>query len=135
MVYLLDTNACINYLNVRHSPIERRMVVIQPGDVVICSVVLAELFRGAYRSTQRQKNLELLNRFASQFRSLPFDNTAAEIYGRIRADLEVIGMLIGPYDLQIAAIALANNLTLVTHNTREFGRINGLRLEDWEIAS
>jgi tRNA(fMet)-specific endonuclease VapC len=134
MVYLLDTNACINYLNVRHSSIERRMAVIQPGDVVVCSVVLAELFRGAYRSTQRQKNLELLNRFASQFRSLLFDNTAADIYGRIRADLEVIGMLIGPYDMQIAAIALANNLTLVAHNTREFGRINGLRYEDWETA-
>jgi tRNA(fMet)-specific endonuclease VapC len=66
--------------------------------------------------------------------NLPFDDFAAEIYGRIRAELEAAGMLIGPYDMMIAAIALANDLTLVTHNTREFGRVAGLKIEDWEIS-
>ena len=74
----------------------------------------------------------MLDRLSSQFVSLPFDDAAAEVYGRIRAALEAAGTLIGPYDLQIAAIALANDLTLITHNIREFGRVAGLRIEDWE---
>ena len=67
-----------------------------------------------------------------QFESLPFDDTAADAYGRIRADLTVRSTPIGPNDLMIAAMALANRLTLVTHNTREFARVTGLRLEGWE---
>jgi tRNA(fMet)-specific endonuclease VapC len=62
---------------------------------------------------------------------LPFDDAAAEVYGRIRAELASRGTPIGPYDLMIAATALANNLILVTHNTREFARVSGLVLEDW----
>jgi tRNA(fMet)-specific endonuclease VapC len=69
------------------------------------------------------------------FRSLPFDDASAEVYGRIRAQLGAQGNLIGPNDLLIASIALANNLTLVTHNTREFSRIPELRIEDWVAAS
>ena len=68
-----------------------------------------------------------------QFVSLPFDDAAASVYAIIRAHLESAGTPIGPYDLQIAAIALANGLTLVTHNTREFSRVPGLLLEDWEV--
>jgi tRNA(fMet)-specific endonuclease VapC len=135
MIYLLDTNAWINYLNVRDSLIKRRLVALDPADVALCSVVKAELYRGAYRSTQRQSNLALLERLSNQFTSLPFDDPAAEVYGRIRAELEASGTLIGPYDMMIAAIALANDLTLVTHNTREFGRVVGLRMEDWEVMS
>lgn len=67
-----------------------------------------------------------------QFRSLPFDDVAAASYASVRAELSAKGSLIGPYDLQIAAIALANDLTLVTHNTSEFSRVSGLRIEDWE---
>jgi tRNA(fMet)-specific endonuclease VapC len=134
VIYLLDTNACINFLNVRDSLIRRRLTTLQPDDVVLCSVVKAELYRGAYRSTQRESNLTLLERLSSQFVSLPFDDLAAEVYGRIRAELEAIGMLIGPYDMMIAAITLANDLTLVTHNTREFGRVAGLKIEDWEVS-
>jgi tRNA(fMet)-specific endonuclease VapC len=72
--------------------------------------------------------------FLNQFVSLPFDDIAAEIYGRERARLTLVGTPIGANDLLIACIALANGLTLVTHNTREFSRINGLRLEDWETT-
>ncbi len=69
-----------------------------------------------------------------QFASLPFDDGAAAIAGRVRAQLAVTGTPIGPYDLQIAAIALAHGLTVVTHNTKEFKRVAGLQVEDWEMT-
>jgi tRNA(fMet)-specific endonuclease VapC len=64
---------------------------------------------------------------------LPFDDAAADQYGAIRHDLESIGQVIGPLDIQIAAIALAHGCTLVTHNTAEFSRVQGLRFEDWQL--
>ena len=64
--------------------------------------------------------------------SLPFDDRAAEEYGKVRSHLAVLGTPIGPNDLMIAAIALANHMTLVTHNTAEFSRVPGLTLEDWQ---
>ncbi len=102
----------------------------QPADIAFCSVVKAELLYGAYRSARRADNLRLLAILFQQFESLPFDDVAAEHYGRVRADLAAQGTPIGPNDLMIAAIALANNLILVTHNTREFARVAGLTLED-----
>ena len=95
-------------------------------------MVKAELLYGAHRSAQREDNLRLLATLFQQFTSLPFDDTAADAYGRIRADLTRRGTPIGPNDLMIASIALVHHLTLVTHNTREFGRVVGLQLEDWE---
>ena len=75
----------------------------------------------------------MLDDICDGFLSLAFDGDAARHFGRIRAELTKVGTPIGPYDLQIAAIALSNNLTLVTHNTREFSRVIGLHIEDWEI--
>lgn len=132
MIYLLDTNACVVYLRQKQSPLIQRVAAHPPGDLCVCSVVKAELFYGAYLSHQPQLNLAKVNAFVQRFISLPFDDAAAEHHARIRTDLEAQGTPIGPYDLQIAAIALANNLTLVTHNTHEFGRVPGLTLEDWE---
>ncbi len=105
---------------------------LAPDDIRLCSVVKSELYYGAYKSTRRDRNLANLNRFFSQFISLSFDDNAAAIAGQVRAQLDVVGTPIGSNHLLIAAIALSNDLTLVTHNTREFGRINGLRYEDWE---
>lgn len=102
------------------------------ASIVVCSVVKAELFYGAMKSQTPQLSLAKQLLFLNQFVSLFFDDTAAQIFGQIRAELAKKGMPIGPYDLQIAAIALANQITLVTHNTAEFGRIIGLQLEDWE---
>lgn len=85
------------------------------------------------KSQNPKKSLKKQNEFFEQFQSLPFDDNAALIFGEVRAELASKGTPIGPYDLQIAAIALANNLTLVTHNTKEFGRIGNLKIEDWEI--
>ena len=133
MIYLLDTNACIVYLNRRNSGVMRRLQSLSPKDIAVCSVVKAELFYGANRSNNPQRTLALQQRFLNNFVSLPFDDKPAIAYSQIRADLAAMGTPIGPYDLQIAAIALANNLILVTHNTREFSRITGLKIEDWEI--
>jgi len=101
---------------------------------VLCDIVKAELYYGAYKGTRLESNLVLYQEFFSELVSLPFDGNAAAVYGRIRARLEALGTPIGPNDLQIAAIALANDLILVTHNTREFSRVEGLRLEDWELS-
>lgn len=132
MIYLLDTNVCIRYLNGRAPNVVRRLQVMLPSDVAVCSVVKAELFYGAQRSNQPERTLARQLAFLQPLRSYPFDDAAAERAGAIRAALAAAGTPIGAYDLQIAAIALANELTLVTHNTREFGRIPTLKLEDWE---
>jgi len=100
---------------------------------LISTITQLELYYGAYRSGQREKNLEILERFFIQFTVILLDLEAARIAGRIRAELAARGTPIGPYDIQIAAIALANNLILVTHNTGEFRRVNGLHIEDWEL--
>jgi tRNA(fMet)-specific endonuclease VapC len=135
MKYLLDTNVCIKFLNGRSLAIKQTINDKNPDDLVLCSIVKAELFYGALKSAQPAKNIERLNRFVSQFESFPFDDDAAESYGRIRSDLEKLGTPIGPNDLLIASIALANGVILVTNNTKEFGRIQSLTLEDWEKAT
>jgi tRNA(fMet)-specific endonuclease VapC len=131
VTYLLDTNACVAILRDKSSNVVRRVAQETPGNVALCSVVKAELYYGAYKSQQSARTLAQilakLNRLVSAFHSYPFDDNAAERYGRVRADLAVQGNLIGPNDLMIAAIALANHVTLVTHNTREFGRVLGYR--------
>jgi len=100
--------------------------------VFVCSVVKAGLYFGVMNSRRPLKNRDKLETFLQQFGSFPFDDAAALLYGEIRAKLSQVGRVIGPYDLQIAAIALAKGLILVTHNTEEFSRVDGLKLEDWE---
>ena len=134
MRYLLDTNVCVMYLNGRSMSLRNRLIATPIEDIAVCSVVKSELFYGAMRSTNPTKTLERQQEFLARFTSLPFEDKAALIFGQIRASLASAGTPIGAYDLQIAAIALANNLTLVTHNTQEFERVQGLQLEDWEVA-
>jgi tRNA(fMet)-specific endonuclease VapC len=133
MIYLLDSNVCIHLLNGRHLSLIRRFHQYDPRQTVLCSMVKAELLRGALRSQRVELNLERLAIFFAPLRSLPFDDTAAEHFARIGAELLKRGTPIGPNDLVIAATALAHQVTLVTHNTAEFSRVPGLRLEDWEI--
>jgi tRNA(fMet)-specific endonuclease VapC len=132
MIYLLDTNVCIVYLNGKSIQLRDRLNSTPADRIRICSVVKAELFYGSRRSNNPVKSLQIQQQFLQQFKSLSFDDAAAMVYGTVRANLAKSGTPIGPNDLQIAAIALANDLTLVTHNTREFSRIQDLRLEDWE---
>ncbi len=132
MKYLLDTNACIGVLTNRVTPLVERWKRTLPNQVRLCSVVKAELLFGAEKSARRELVQQRLQRFFSRFKSMPFDDAAAQTYGLLRAALEKGGQPIGPNDMLIAAIALANDLTLVTHNTAEFSRVPGLSLEDWE---
>jgi tRNA(fMet)-specific endonuclease VapC len=133
-MYLLDTNACIRILNGRSESLVTQLRRRTPSEIFLCSVVKAELIYGAFRSARAAENLRLLRRFFEPFDSLPFDDACAETYGRIRTDLERAGTPIGPNDLVIAATAVAHKLTLVTANTREFERVIGLSLENWDTA-
>lgn len=132
MTYLLDTNTCIQFLNGRSEAVRRRIESLYPAELALCSVVKAELLYGAAKSARAAENLARLHHFFDRFVSLPFDDAAAEAYGQIRVRLEEAGTPIGPNDLLIAAIAVSRGRTLVTHNQREFSRIEGLPLEDWE---
>ena len=131
-MWLPDTNVWIRYLNPQASPVEACFLRYPADQIFLCDVVKAELYYGAFKSTRREENLALLDELSNGFLSLPFDGNAAHHFGRTRAGLAKAGNPIGPYDLQIAAIALSHSLTLVTHNTREFSRVAGLHLEDWE---
>lgn len=135
MTWMLDTNACIRYLNGRSPLLRDRIDRVAPSDIVTCSVVKAELFFAAARSNNPAETLARQLRFLGPFASLPFDDAAADAYARVRSGLAAAGKPIGPNDLLIAAIAIANAVTLVTHNTSEFSRVAGLHLEDWEVQS
>ncbi|MDZ8264590.1 type II toxin-antitoxin system tRNA(fMet)-specific endonuclease VapC [Nostoc sp. ChiQUE01b] len=132
MRYLLDTNVCARYLNGRSLLIRERLRSTDVKDIAVCSVVKAELFYGAMRSNDPNRTFFRQQEFLKLFVSLPFDDSTALVYGRIRAELLASGTPIGPNDFLLAAIALTHNLTLVTHNTREFSRVSGLAIEDWE---
>lgn len=134
MKYLLDTNTCIRYLNGRSPAVLQRLNDTPETDVCVCSVVKFELRYGALRSEYVEKTLTQQEKFLSRYKSLPFDDAAHVYAAKIRADLARAGNSIGPYDLLIAAIALANKLIVVTHNTNEFGRVAGLKIEDWEMS-
>jgi tRNA(fMet)-specific endonuclease VapC len=131
MAFLLDTNAWIHYLKNPASPIRQRLVTVKPTDVVLCSVVKAELLHGAQKYGRRKRRLAVLAKLFAPYVSVPFDDAAASAYGRIRHDLESAGRVIGPFDLQIAAICVAHGFTLVTSNTSEFSRVSKLAFEDW----
>ncbi|MBC6418978.1 MAG: type II toxin-antitoxin system VapC family toxin [Prochloron sp. SP5CPC1] len=135
MKFLLDTNTCIVYLKGKNLSLKQKLESTLIKDIAVCSIVKSELFYGAMKSANPQRNLLQQQDFLAQFISLPFDDVAAMTFGTVRSQLEALGTPIGAYDLQIAAIALAHHLTLITHNTREFNRVNGLRIEDWEMQS
>lgn len=131
-MFLLDTNVFIRIAKHESPEIAERFRKVPPGKIALCSIVKAELYYGAFHSQRVGSNLELLEGLFEPLPSLPFDDRCAETAGRIRADLRAKGTPIGANDLLIAATALAHDAVLVTHNTREFARVPGLRLEDWE---
>ncbi len=130
-MFLLDTNACIGYLK-GNSAILQKMATVPRQDIAVCSIVKAELFYGAMRSNNPQRTLQTQQTFLAPFQSFPFDDAAVMTYAQIRAQLTAQGTPIGPNDLQIAAIALTYDLTLITHNVREFNRVENLKIEDWQ---
>lgn len=131
-MWLLDTNVWICYMSATPNPIQKRIATQNPDVLYLCDIVKAELLYGAFKSQRTQANLATLKTLFELVPSLPFDEKAAYHFGEIRAHLARKGTPIGPYDLQIAAIVRAHNLTLVTHNLREFSRVPDLKLEDWQ---
>lgn len=131
--YLLDTNACIEFINGKNKRIRERINAHDNDDIYLCSVVRGELIYGARLSAQPEKALVINMAFIDLFKSLPYDDSAADAYSSIRADLRRKGQMIGANDLIIAAIAMSRNLVLVTHNLREFSRIETLMIEDWQV--
>ena len=133
MKYLLDTNACVTHLRSGgRSKLSQRLASSTAGDVVLCTVVSAELLYGARRSADAAKNLAEVRKFLAGFVAVPFDDASAEVAAEVRSLLATAGLPIGPYDLLIASVARAHGLALVTHNTVEFRRVPGLLVEDWE---
>jgi tRNA(fMet)-specific endonuclease VapC len=133
--FLLDTNSWVDHLrNGPTSNVTTKLGTAAPGSVFLCSIVLGELIYGAYHSqpSHQANNFALIAMLRQHFASLPFDDAAAEEYGRIREHLAALGSPIGANDLLIAALALAKGMTVVSHNTAEFGRVPGLTIEDWQ---
>ena len=131
MKFLLDTDICIELIRERDPELLKALQRQAIGEVRISSVTLAELALGAAKSRHPQWNLEALEAFISPLEVLAFDPGAALAYGKIRAERERTGSLIGALDMLIAAQALGAKSALVTRNVREFSRVRGLRLPDW----
>lgn len=130
-MYLLDTNTCIYFLKNSFPALTQRLLSTDPGELFVSSITVFELAYGAEKSKWGEKTRQKLAMFLAPFTILPFDSEDAMVAGRIRGALEQHGTPIGPYDVQIAAQALAKGLTVLTHNIGEFRRVPGLRVEDW----
>jgi len=128
---MLDTNIVAFAKNNRPEIVLERMGQFEPGDLCVSSITLAELEYGVFNSSNPDRNQLALTLFLANIEVVPFGDDAAVEYGRIRADLRRKGTPIGANDLLIAAHAKALGMTLVTNNTREFSRVEGLALEDW----
>ena len=131
MEVLLDTNICIYMIKNNPPGIRKHFHASAPGDVCISSVTVAELQYGVKKSAAKEKNALALEAFLLPLVIVPFDLNSALAYGAIRVFLERQATPIGGMDMLIAAQAIAHNLTLITHNLREFQRIPSLKCETW----
>ncbi len=131
MAFLLDTNACIDYFTARYPKVVARIQGSSPDDLFVSAVVVAELRYGADHSARRRANHARIDALVEEIEPLDFDLRAAATYGRVRAQLEAGGTPIGPNDMLIAAHALSRGLTVITDNTAGFGRVKGLKVDDW----
>jgi tRNA(fMet)-specific endonuclease VapC len=130
MLYLLDTNAVIALLNDRDSVISKRARSHKPADVGISAIVAHELYYGAFKSRRADANVALVDEL--QFEVVEFDREDARQASEVRAMLATLGTPIGPYDVLISGQAKSRSLILVSRNSNEFGRVPGLRTENWE---
>lgn len=131
MIYLLDSDICIEVLR-RREPVAGRVAHHSPADLAIASMTEAELEYGVLRDPHPERARARLDRFLSApIPVIPFDLTAARVHARLRDALR--SQPIGRHDLIIASVAVANHLVMVTHNTREYGRVPGLAIEDWTL--
>jgi len=131
MKLLLDTNICIYIIKQQPITVLKRFLEYQVGDIGISSITLSELRYGVAKSAHQEKNAKALDGFIIPLEVVSFDEAAAHVYGKIRADLEKSGTPIGAMDMLIAAHAVSLGIPLVTNNTREFVRISSLNSIDW----
>ena len=134
MLRLLDTDTVIYILKRRPPDVAVHFERCSPEEVAISVVSIAELMYGAEKSQNPVRARRAVERVAGVLRVLPFDESAARIYGKVRSHLEKLGTPIGALDTLIGAHALSARATLVTNNVREFERIPGLRVENWTVA-
>ncbi len=128
---MLDTNICIYIIKNKPQNVREKLKEFDVGDLVLSSITVSELYYGVYKSEYMEKNLLALEHFLKPFDILEYDIKASVAYGKIRADLEKRGQIIGGLDMMIAAHALSCNMTLVTNNTKEFKRVKELKLDNW----
>ena len=131
MRYMLDTNICIYAIKHKPESVFRQLQKMSPEDICISSVTYAELVHGVEKSEAIERNRLALSLLLSNIEIMSFDVNAADAYGKIRADLERNGTPIGPLDMMIAGHALALGCTVVTNNTKEFSRVDGLKIVNW----
>jgi tRNA(fMet)-specific endonuclease VapC len=129
--YMLDTDICSYVMKRSHDPLLRRLQRVPVSDVCVSVVTKSELLYGVEVSPRRQQDEAALNAFLNYVEVLDFPDGASSHYAQIRAQLKKSGKMIGANDLFIAAHARSLGLTLVTHNTQEFRRVNRLAIEDW----
>ena len=130
MRYLLDTNICVCFLNHNEKIIDK-IASIPNDDLAISCFNLTELLFGAYNSNYVDKNLERVRYIESTIEVMPFDKKAVENYAIIKSTLKKQGKLIDYFDILIAAVALSNEMILVTNNEKHFNHIRGLAVENW----
>ena len=131
MRYMLDTNICIYAIKHKPESVFRQLQKMSPEDICISSVTYAELVHGVEKSSAIERNRLALSLLLSNIEIMSFDVNAADAYGKIRADLERNGTPIGPLDMMIAGHALSLGYTVVTNNTKEFSRVDGLKIVNW----
>ena len=130
-MYLLDTNICIYILKRKPIEVFERFKTLKLGELKISSITVAELYYGAYNSQKIEKNLMTLDSFLKPFDYVEFNEKSAIEYAKIKSNLKKEGKIIGELDMQIAGIAMANDLILITNNVKEFERVNGLKIDNW----
>lgn len=133
MLYMLDTNACIGIINNKPITLRQKLLQIAVEDVAISQIVLYELEYGICRSQHQQRNRDNLKQFLKYIQVLDWSTEQSQEAALVRCELMQLGQPIGHYDTLIAAHARSLKATLVTHNTREFEKVQGLLLQDWEI--
>ena len=130
-MYFLDSNTCIYFLNGTYTSIRDKLLSMSLNEIVIPSIVKAELILGAYKSQHSKTNLENVEKFLQPFEVISFNDQMTYVYASIRFKTEKVGKIVGPNDLFIASITKFHEGILVTHNVNEFKRIEGLIIEDW----
>jgi tRNA(fMet)-specific endonuclease VapC len=132
--YMLDTDTCSYIMKRSHADVLKRLSALSVGDVCISVLTKSELLYGVEVSPRRRQDEAALNAFLKYVEVLNFPDQASLHYAHIRADLKKLGTMIGANDLFIAAHARSLGLTLVTNNTREFGRVSRLPIENWTVG-